>query len=45
MGGTVSSASLRLKKLTPVTTLVPPCAPFSGVLGDHLQWRMEMAAV
>jgi len=45
MGGTVSSASLRLTKLTPLAAPVRSCAPFWGVRGDLLQWRMQMVAV
>ena len=50
MGGTVSSASLRLPKFTPVLAPVRSCARFDVFHGDLLQWEllqctMEMAAV
>jgi len=45
MGGTVSSASMRLTKLTPVAAPVRSCARFQVFHGDLLQCTMETAAV
>jgi len=45
MGGTVSSASLPLTKLTPVAAPMRTCARFDVFHGDLLQCAMEMAAV
>ena len=39
---TVSPASLRLMKLTPVAATVRSCAVFFSVSGDLLGWRMKM---